>query len=768
MEIEIPGIGDGKVDILKSVSTWLMNKDNGPWLLILDNVDDASVLFDLSTNETGTGATPVHRRLLKFLPRVEHGAVLITTRDRTCALKLTGHRSTPIEVLSMTMDESVDLLRNILRDAPQEEATELVKELEYVPLAISQASAYINTVSQASIFTYLSTFRRGNEDQAALLNKNEHDLRRDPDVPNAVITSWELSFNQIREQSPRSADLLSLMSYFNRQAIPQFLIKRGDDDLSFYDDINPLLSFSLIRAEIGEETFEMHRLVQTATQHWLRSQGYDQSWKERAIAGVASSFPRLSDQSQHWAICDALISHADEVILYTTGSMESELSRAKVLAETAWYLSQRKWSNSLAEQRSTSALEIQRQFLDENPVEILLTLNVLAATQDSLSKFKEAMDLRGYILEQYQKLYGFEDVETLIAMHNLARSHESLGQYDQAETLIKHVMELKERTLRTENPSLLASANLLVAIQIKQGKYEEAERLGAEELKKCRGCLGVEHITTLNVMLTLSQAYLRREKPKEAEALVDEAIPLFTKTFGYSHPITLSASNLLAEVYWLQGKLEEAKEICTWCLGTAQEVLGAEHPVTIDIASLLAKVYQGQRRFIDASRILEDVLERYERILGPDHPITLSTLHNLATCYYEMGDKDRAIPLVTDVLQKRRKVLRAGHPNIAISAGTLACWKSMKEKSEGEGSEEEGSEEEGSEEERSEEEESEEKGSEEEGSEEEESEEEGREEDERMEDDMTPDQPVQVQSSSPAAQEVGPRLSLRKRRRINY
>lgn len=116
--VEITGTGDGKVDILQLVSKWLANPDNGSWLLILDNADDATVLLDLSKSATGTVAASLPRRLLDFLPRVSHGAVLITTRDRTCALSLNDHRGTPTEVLSMTLEESIEMFRNVLPDAP--------------------------------------------------------------------------------------------------------------------------------------------------------------------------------------------------------------------------------------------------------------------------------------------------------------------------------------------------------------------------------------------------------------------------------------------------------------------------------------------------------------------------------------------------------------------------------------------------------------------------------------------------------------------------
>lgn len=290
----------------------------------------------------------------------------------------------------------------------EEEASELVQELDNVPLAIAHASAYIKTVTQMSVLKSLAIFRRSNENQAALLNKDKKDLRRDRGVPNAVITSWELSFNQIRKMTPDSAKLLSLMSYFNRQAIPQSLVQGDVDEIAFYDQVNPLLSFSLIRPEIGGNTFEMHRhrLVQTAMRHWLRSEGSDQFWKERAIERVAHHFPTIRNQEQFWPKCEALTSHADEVLLHQTRSKEPSLNHADILARTAWYLIGRKGHAGLAEQRSTQALQIQRQYLGEDSDKAFTTLWIVAYTYHGWPKFKEARVLQESLVKQRLEKWG--------------------------------------------------------------------------------------------------------------------------------------------------------------------------------------------------------------------------------------------------------------------------------------------------------------------------------------------------------------------------
>ena len=675
-KVELPGIGDGKFDTLVSVSKWLADEENGPWLLILDNADDANLLLNPPKSDAA------QRCLIDFIPRVQHGVVLITTRDRTCALRLTGYRGTPVQVLSMNLDESVELLRIWLPKANQAEASELVEELEKMPLAISQASAYIKEVPLFSIPKYLARFRRSKEDQVDLLNKNKEDLRRDREVPNAVITSWELSFNQLRETSPGSADLLSLMSYFNRQAIPQCLVQRDGDEVSFEEDINPLISFSLIRAEIREDIFEMHRLIQMATQHWLCSEGYDQLWKERAVERVAHHFPNQGSRAQHWPVCEALMSHADEVIAHITGSKESELNRAELLNNTAHYLVHRHGRGELAEQRSTDALQIRRKYFDDDSAEILQSLAVSATAQSELLKYEEAKGLREIVLKQILKIWGPEHRESLVAMHNIAYSHQSLGNYEKAEDLLKRVVEVREKTLPQEDPDLLGSRNALVSIYNGLGKYEEAEKVSVEIVEVYTRRHELHHPEALDAMRNLSEAYLRLSKLEEAETLTTKRISLSNKVFGPTHWRTLEARESLAEIYRCQGKLDEAKGICLSCLEIAQNLYGPQHETTLGIKHTLGHIYSNQGEFIDALRLSKDTTDTSTERLGSDHPTTLFYMQNLATCYHIMGDKNHAIHLMTEVLEKQKRVLPANHPNTTNSAKRLAFWKSEAEETE--------------------------------------------------------------------------------------
>jgi hypothetical protein len=130
------------------------------------------------------------------------------------------------------------------------------------------------------------------------LNHDGGHLRRDWDAKNSIITTWEISFNYIYQVRPSAAELLLLMSFFDRQGIdrqgiPESLIRRietgqshedirgagVDDEMDndkdstsqltvddgFEEDILTLRNYSFISINADKTTFEMHGLVQLAT-----------------------------------------------------------------------------------------------------------------------------------------------------------------------------------------------------------------------------------------------------------------------------------------------------------------------------------------------------------------------------------------------------------------------------------------------------------------------------------------------------------------------
>jgi hypothetical protein len=97
-----------------------------------------------------------------------------------------------ILVEPMINTDAIELLQKKLdRVREEHDLKELASILEYMPLAMVQAAAYIRQKgARYSVRRYIEAFQRNEKQQTSLLNHEAGQLRRDPDAKNSIIITW--------------------------------------------------------------------------------------------------------------------------------------------------------------------------------------------------------------------------------------------------------------------------------------------------------------------------------------------------------------------------------------------------------------------------------------------------------------------------------------------------------------------------------------------------------------------------------------------------
>jgi hypothetical protein len=347
--LELPGRNDPKANVLRLVSDWLCNETNGQWMMVVDNVDDVQMFFPSRERQGDEAHVSLQTPLAIYLPQSRNGSILITSRSKDAAVRLAGGYHKITEVLAMDESEGLQLLWNKLQDLPSEEsAVDLLHALDCIPLAITQAAAYINQRAHMTTASYLDEFQRNNKKREHLLNWDAGELRRDRSASNSIVTTWQMSFERIRQERPSAADLLSLMSFFNPQGIPQSTLRRhsrtaagiaetwaeGEADSAFDEDLDTLLAYSLVAVTANSNECEMHALVQFCVQAWLSSYNDAEQWEQRFITLMAQELP--TGNYENWETCQQLLPHIEK--LYNTQPAADDALKAwtQVLTNAAW------------------------------------------------------------------------------------------------------------------------------------------------------------------------------------------------------------------------------------------------------------------------------------------------------------------------------------------------------------------------------------------------------------------------------------------------
>lgn len=279
--------GENDLSDLELVKRWLEAEFHRPWLMVVDNADDLDLFY-------GTSG------LSRYLPTCAQGQLLITTRNKQVAIRATKGRYC-IEVPRMTESEAQELLGEHLGFLRPDFAdlSTLALKLEYLPLILVQAASFIkeNSISISEYLNLLET----DENLIQLLDEDFETDGRDPDSLQAVTKTWTISFRQIRRQNELAGDLLSLMSMFDHQNIPEeFLVTYlsltyGDErTLERLRAIGLLKAFSFVSS--GEDnSISMHRLIQLAMRRWLIKEDTMEYFLRKAILTIHGVSTLTSD-----------------------------------------------------------------------------------------------------------------------------------------------------------------------------------------------------------------------------------------------------------------------------------------------------------------------------------------------------------------------------------------------------------------------------------------------------------------------------------------
>ena len=616
------GLHDVKpAEVKEQVKRYLSSEHAGKWLLIFDNADDMDMW--LSDDHAGPA-------LEDFLPQSEQGRILFTTRNRKLAVELTSSNIIPIpdvdEDTALKILERSLVDKGLLQDHPT--AVAILEKLAFLPLAITQASAYINK-NGLSLSTYSALLEEHEPEVVELLSEDFKDEGRYKDLQNPVITTWLISFKQIQRQDQLAADLLSFMACINPRNIPQSLLPMPKSRKRGIDALGLLNAYAFTNRQ--DTSINLHRLVHIAARNWLKKNALFSHWIQRAADQMRKVFP-----DAHYT---------------NRGLWREYLPHALSLAYEDEFTAQ--W----------------KEYID-------LIQNIADCLYRD-GRWNEAEVLYTELIRIKQEEIGPNRHSALSSIVRLALTYWTQGRWCEAEELGLQALEMSKTVLGAEHPDTLTSMGNLASNYWAQGRWREAEELGLQALEMSKTVLGAEHPDTLLAMSNLAATYWAQRRLDEAEELELQVLEMRKTVLGAEHPDTLLAMSNLALTYWVQERWREAEKLELQVLEMRKAVLGAEHPDTLMAMSNLASIYWAQERWDEAEKLELQALEMRKAVLGTEHPDTLTSMGNLAYTWKSQGKLQDALTLIGKYSELHNKTLGPNHPDAISSSRTLSDWKDI-------------------------------------------------------------------------------------------
>jgi tetratricopeptide (TPR) repeat protein len=572
-ELELPE-KDAKEQsvVIAGVRRWLEKNIN--WLLVYDNAENVD-------------------NLRNFLPQGKSGDVLITSRNPNWNDVAISFK---VEVFSS--QEAVNFLCERTGQNDQVTAESLAETLGYLPLALAQAGAYIKNAGK-SFAAYQEMYR---EYQQKVLERGKPLTG----YKNTVATTWEISFEQVKNQSSAAIALLNLCAFLAPDNIPRAPLQKSIRDLSdinidsladpfdFDDAVIALQSYSLIDAI--EDGISIHRLVQVITRYRL-SEANRKALAQIALQIIYNAWPSDPSIRESWSECELLLPHGYATFENFKNLRIEPKNLVPLLDNMSNYLYSRAFYND-AEQLYRHTLAIREKHLGPEHPDVATNLNNLAILLKDKADYAAAEPLYRRALAIMEKHLGSEHADVAVILNNLAALLHTLGNSSEAEPLYRRGLEIREKQLGPNHPDVANSLYALAIFLQAKGQYGEAEPL-----------------------------YRR-------------ALEIREKKLGPKHPRTAQSLHHLGSLLQTQGNYDDAELLYRRALEIREEELGPDHPRTAQSLNNLASLHLTLGRYSDAERLYRRALEIRKKRLGPDHHLTKATRKNLEALLEEMQSKN--------------------------------------------------------------------------------------------------------------------------------
>jgi tetratricopeptide (TPR) repeat protein len=583
-------------DIRHALRRKLNERDD--WLLVFDNV---------------AGVDDIKN----YLPQDRTGHVLITSRNPNWE-----SIARPFPLKPMKRVDSVQfLMHRTGMKKPDTSVGMLAQALGDLPLAMEQAAACIER-TRIDFTGYLKRFETH---WAELLGE----VKTSGDYPDSVEMTWEISFRQLQEESPESANLLNLLSFLGPDAIPRMLIKAGAmtlpeklativmDDIALGEAMAALRTYSLIEDD-GKFT-SVHRLVGTLVRDRLE-EPQRQQWAEAAIKMIVIAFKFDSADLTSWDKCAELLPHA---------------------LAAAWHAE----ANGIAPRATITVLDDAGRYLMKR-----------AQFVEAKGLFERAMNLAS-------NFYGEAHPQVSAIANNLGRVHRQLGNIDDARHCFERSMAIDQEVYGEADPHLAAVFNNYGIVLQEAGDSEGARQQFEWALTVYKTHYGADHPKVASIVNNLGYVLRGAGDLAGGREHFDRALSIAKASYGENHPTVANILINLGIVKRLTGDVNGAKSDLERALEICETASGASHPTVARACGHLGAVMQDMKMLGAARMYFERALQVDAGFYGSVHPNIAGRAMQLGRVLRELEDKEGAQALsdrATQIMANASELKPAG------------------------------------------------------------------------------------------------------------
>lgn len=638
---------------IMEVKNWLEKEPK--ILLVYDNVPNMSLLDN-------------------YLPNNAH--IIITSRNYKVL--------NAVEVDTMTKTESLKLLDSLLPAIIKQgnnfskDSEKLINLLNHIPLAISQAAAYIaENMIPISAYLELFTTQRKYLLSDELLSLNNQNL--------PIYTSWNISSKSILniKHGKEALELLNLMSFCYSSNIPKMLLLHclyGKHDTHTLVEFNKLIGilrqYSLITVQ--SDCISIHRLVSK----WVLdniSTEKKSHYLRKIMSTIGEVYPKnLQNIEETFAnnittvdyhLIKELMPHIEAVFswLEPIASDKELIKLYYIYADALYNTGNLDKSKLLLE----STLVIKEKYYKLNDIEISNTLKNLAFIYNDMGQSAEVERILIRILNINEKQYGLAHIKNVEVIQRLSNLYYSSGNGQKCLEVLKNALRINEKYYGKNHYKIAKTLYSYASAYFLLGDFSKSKNLLGKALVLTQKHYEPDHIEIGVILHMLGWVHYALGNIIKAKEISENALTILSKHIKSDDNFIAYAKINLALINFDLGNLNEATNYLEPALEVRKKFHGPEHIWTAFAMADLGLVYASCDKITESKKLMEQSLKILKKNYNSINVWNAFLLNRISMGYFALRDKETSKELLIQALKIIQQIHGDTHIFSAIISANL-------------------------------------------------------------------------------------------------
>lgn len=631
--VEILGVAQGP-EAARAFLAWLEPKSQPSpcrWLVVLDDLTDP---VDLS------GWWP---------PTSPHGQTLVTTRRKDAALSGGGRRL--IEIGLFTEAQALAYLTSALaahnRVEPEDQLTSLADDLGKLPLALSQAAAYLVDAGISC-----QTYRGMLADRTLSLADAAPDVLPD-DQTHAVAAAWSLSLDRADTLRPAglARPVLQIASTMDPNGFPEPILTS-----------QPALAYLTTHRACREENQSDRRISGNEARAALR------------VLHRLGLIEHSLEAPHHRIRVHQLVQRATRESLSPVVHAETIRSAAdSLLATVGKYRDDRTERRDFLANAHALIQNAQGDLWGPDPHPLFAQFGSALGAD---CQFDAAIDHFRQLARDADRLVGPDSKHTLAMRHNLAYWQWLAGDLGTATATLEDLLSDLQRTVGPTSHLTLATRRVLANVKGESGEKATAVEELTKVAEDAAEYLGATDQLTLDIRHNVTYWQGMVGESSLAANGIKEVLTVRLQEIDPEHmtegefEVLLNGLASLIEQRGRSGDAAGAVDQYTDLVEGLSQHFGSGHEATRTLRTSLAW-WKGCSGDISGAIMDYTTLLEEESDLEVNHPTIRTLLHNLGYWKGKSGDLAGGIAILSDLLERGLRELGPKHPDVQLTRRLL-------------------------------------------------------------------------------------------------